>query len=158
MDAAYNLARWLMRDDGEAADAAQDALVRALRFIDGFRGGDARVWLLAIVRNTCYSRLQQGKARAIESEFDEELHSLEFESANPELLFERSRDQAALQKALEDLPEEFREIIVLRELQGMAYKEIADVVGVPVGTVMSRLARARKHLQQALTVAQPRGS
>jgi RNA polymerase sigma-70 factor (ECF subfamily) len=157
MDAAYNLARWLMRNDDEAADAVQDAFVRALRFIGGFRGGDARVWLLAIVRNTCYSRLQRGKAHALESEFDDELHSPEPEAANPELLFERSRDQAAVQGALENLPEEFREIIVLRELQGMAYKEIADVAGVPIGTVMSRLARARKSLQQALTVTGPKG-
>jgi RNA polymerase sigma-70 factor (ECF subfamily) len=158
MDAAYNLARWLMRNDDDAADAVQDAFVRALRFIGGFRGGDGRVWLLAIVRNTCYSRLQRGKARALESEFDDELHSPESDAANPELLLERTRDQAALQKALEGLPEEFRETIVLRELQGMAYKEIADVVGVPIGTVMSRLARARKYLQQALTIREPKES
>lgn len=140
-----------MRDDDEAADAVQDAFLRALRFFAGFRGGDARVWLLAIVRNACYSRLRQGKARALDFEFDDELHSPEPEAANPELLFERSRDQSVLQKALEDLPEEFREIIVLRELQGMSYKEIADVADVPIGTVMSRLARARKFLQHALT-------
>jgi RNA polymerase sigma-70 factor (ECF subfamily) len=114
MDAAYNLARWLMCNDDEAADAVQDAFVRALRFIGGFRGGDARVWLLAIVRNTCYSRLQRGKARAIESEFDDEFHSPEPEAANPALLFERSRDQAALQKALEDLSEEFRAYVSLK--------------------------------------------
>jgi DNA-directed RNA polymerase specialized sigma24 family protein len=82
MDAAYNLARWLMRNNDEAADAVQDAFVRALRFIGGYRGGDARVWLLAIVRNTCYSRLQRGKARALKSEFDDELHSPEPETAN----------------------------------------------------------------------------
>jgi RNA polymerase sigma-70 factor (ECF subfamily) len=157
MDAAHNLARWLTRNEDEAAEAVQDAFVRALRFIGGFRGGDARVWLLAIVRNTCYSRLQRGNARALESEFDD-LHSFEPEAANPELLLERARDQAALQKALEGLPEEFRETIVLRELQGMAYKEIADVVGVPIGTVMSRLARARKYLQQALTIGEPKES
>ena len=152
MDAAYNLARWLMRNEDEAADAVQDAMLRALRFINGFRGGDGRVWLLAIVRNTCFSRLKSGKTRAIESEFDDEIHSPEPEAANPELLLERSRDQEALRHALEHLPEEFREIIVLRELEGLAYKEIADVAGVPIGTVMSRLARARKALQRALTV------
>jgi RNA polymerase sigma-70 factor (ECF subfamily) len=107
------------------------------------------------VRNTCYSRLQRGKAHALESEFDDEFHSPEPEAANPALLFERSRDQAALQKALEDLSEEFREVIVLRELQGMAYKEIADVVDIPIGTVMSRLARGRKSLQLALTAQGP---
>jgi RNA polymerase sigma-70 factor (ECF subfamily) len=154
MDAAYNLARWLMRNDDEAADAVQDAFLRALRFINGFRGGDGRVWLLAIVRNACFSRLKSGKTRAIESEFDDEIHSPEPEAANPELLLKRSRDEEALRRALENLPEEFREIIVLRELEGLAYKEIADVAGVPIGTVMSRLARARKALQRALTVTQ----
>ena len=151
LDAAYNLARWLMRDEDEAADAVQDACLRALRFIDGFRGGDGRVWLLAIVRNTCYSRFKRGMSRAMETEFDDEIHSPEIETANPEALLERSRDSEALRHALEELPEEFREVVVMRELEGMGYKEIAEVAEVPIGTVMSRLARARKRLQQALT-------
>jgi RNA polymerase sigma-70 factor, ECF subfamily len=150
LDAAYNLARWLMRDEDEAADAVQDACLRALRFIGGFRGGDGRSWLLAIVRNTCYSRLQQGTIRERETEFDDELHSPEIETANPEALLERSRESETLRHALEELPEEFREVIVMRELEGMGYKEIAEVTGVPIGTVMSRLARARQRLQQAL--------
>jgi RNA polymerase sigma-70 factor (ECF subfamily) len=158
LDAAYNLARWLMRNEDEAADAVQDACVRALRFIGGFRGGDGRVWLLAIVRNTCYSRLKRDTIREMETEFDDELHSLETEAANPEALLERSRDSETLRRALEELPEEFREIIVMRELEGMAYKEIADVAGVPIGTVMSRLARARKRLQQALTAPRQKAS
>ena len=151
LDAAYNLARWLMRNEDEAADAVQDACLRALRFIDGFRGGDGRVWLLAIVRNACYSRLKRGARRAMETEFDDEIHSPETEAANPEDLLERSRDSETLGRALEELPEEFREVVVMRELEGMAYKEIAEVAGVPIGTVMSRLARARKRLQQTLT-------
>jgi RNA polymerase sigma-70 factor (ECF subfamily) len=151
LDAAYNLARWLMRNEDEAADAVQDACLRALRFIGGFRGGDGRVWLLAIVRNACYSRLKRGARREMETEFDDEIHSLETEPANPDDLLERSRDSETLGRALEELPEEFREIVVMRELEGMAYKEIAEVAGVPIGTVMSRLARARKRLQQALT-------
>ena len=151
LDAAYNLARWLMRNEDEAADAVQDACLRALRFVGGFRGGDGRVWLLAIVRNACYSRLKRGARREMETEFDDEIHSLETEAANPEDLLERSRDSETLGRALEELPEEFREIVVMRELEGMAYKEIAEVAGVPIGTVMSRLARARKRLQQALT-------
>jgi RNA polymerase sigma factor (sigma-70 family) len=150
LDAAYNLARWLMRDENEAADAVQDACLRALRFIGGFRGGDGRSWLLAIVRNTCYSRLKQGTIRERETEFDDELHSPEIETANPEALLERSRESETLRHALEELPEEFREVIVMRELEGMGYKEIAEVAGVPIGTVMSRLARARQRLQQAL--------
>ena len=151
LDAAYNLARWLMRNEDEAADAVQDACLRALRFIGGFRGGDGRVWLLAIVRNVCYSRLKRGARREIETEFDDEIHSPEAEAANPEDLLERSRDSETLGRALEELPEEFREVVVMRELEGMAYREIAEVAGVPIGTVMSRLARARKRLQQALT-------
>jgi RNA polymerase sigma factor (sigma-70 family) len=153
LDAAYNLARWLMRNEDEAADAVQEACLRALRFIGGFRGGDGRVWLLAIVRNTCYSRLKRGTIRENETEFDDEIHSLEIETANPETLLERSRDNEAVRQALEELPEELREIVVMRELDGMAYKEIAEIAGVPIGTVMSRLARARKRLQRMLTAA-----
>ena len=140
-----------MRNEDEAADAVQDACLRALRFIGGFRGGDGRVWLLAIVRNACYSRLKRGARREMETEFDDEIHSPETEAANPEDLLERSRDSETLGRALEELPEEFREVVVMRELEGMAYKEIAEVAGVPIGTVMSRLARARKRLQQTLT-------
>jgi RNA polymerase sigma-70 factor, ECF subfamily len=153
LDAAYNLARWLMRDEHEAADVVQDACLRALRFIGGFRGGDGRLWLLAIVRNTCYSRLKRSAGREHETEFDDEIHSAEVETATPELLLERSRDSETLRHALEELPEEFREVIVMRELEGMGYKEIAEVAGVPIGTVMSRLARGRKRLQRTLTVA-----
>jgi RNA polymerase sigma-70 factor, ECF subfamily len=153
LDAAYNLARWLMRNEDDAADAVQDACLRALRFIGGFRGGDGRVWLLTIVRNTCYSRLKRAAVRESETEFDDEIHNPEIEAMNPEALLERSRDNEALRHALEDLPKEFREIVVMRELDGMAYKEIAEIAGVPIGTVMSRLARARKRLQHALTAA-----
>ncbi len=158
LDAAYNLARWLLRNEDEAADAVQDACVRALRFFGGFRGGDSRVWLLAIVRNTCYSRLRKGTRRERDTEFDDEIHSSETESANPETLLERSRDNEALRHALDGLPGELREIIVMRELNAMSYKEIADVAGVPLGTVMSRLARARKRLQQVLTLKSPKES
>lgn len=153
LDAAYNLARWLMRNDHDADDAVQDACLRALRFIGGFRGGDGRVWLLKIVRNTCYSRLQRVKTGSQETEFDDEVHSPEPEAANPETLLSRSRDTAALNLALEELPEEFREVVVMRDLEGLSYKEIADIAGLPIGTVMSRLARARKRLQRMLKVA-----
>ena len=147
-----------MRNEHEAADAVQDACLRALRFIGSFRGGDGRLWLLAIVRNTCYSRLKRIAGRQDETEFDDEIHSPESETTNPELLAERSRDSGILWHALEELPEEFREILVMRELEGMGYKEIAEVAGVPIGTVMSRLARARKRLQRALTAALPKAS
>ena len=155
LDAAYNLARWLMRNEDDAADAVQDACLRALRFIGGLRGDDGRVWLLAIVRNTCYSRLKRGSMRANETEFDDEVHTPDAEQADPARLLDQAADSAALRCALEALPEEFREVIVMRELEGLAYKEIAAVAGVPIGTVMSRLARARKRLQQALTKGAP---
>jgi RNA polymerase sigma-70 factor, ECF subfamily len=156
LDAGYNLARWLMRNDDEAQDAVQDACLRALRFIGGFRGGDGRVWLLKIVRNTCYSRFERGRKRDLETEFDDETHSPAAET--PEELLLRSRDSEALNRAVESLPAEFREIVVMRELEGFSYKEIADIAGVPIGTVMSRLARARKRLQQILTAAPRRES
>jgi len=153
LDAAYNLARWLMREDEAAADAVQDACLRALRFIRSFRGGDSRVWLLTIVRNVCLSRLKQSARRETDTEFDDAIHSPADDTPNPETLLERSRDSAALARALEELSTDFREIIVMREFEGMAYKEIADVAGVPIGTVMSRLARARTRLRQLLTAA-----
>jgi RNA polymerase sigma factor (sigma-70 family) len=120
LDAAYNFARWLMRDENEAADAVQDACLRALRFIGSFRGGDGRSWLLAIVRNTCYSRRKQSTGRENETEFDDEIHRPESETANPEALLESSRDRETLRRALEKLPEEFREVLVMRELEGMS--------------------------------------
>ena len=150
LDAAYNLARWIMRNDAEADDAVQEACLRALRFVDGLRGADGRVWLLKIVRNTCYSRLGRSQHRELETEFDEALHAVAPEASNPEVLLQQRIDGAALNRALVELPMEFREAIVMRELEGLSYKAIADVTGVPLGTVMSRLARARKRLQIAL--------
>lgn len=150
LDAAYNLARWIMRNDADADDVVQDACLRALRFIGGLRGVDGKVWLLKIVRNTCYSRLKRGPRPDLETEFDEDQHSAQGPPTDPETLLLRSRDAATINRALEELPEEFREALVMRELEGLSYKEIADVAGLPIGTVMSRLARARKRLQQAL--------
>ncbi|HEX7652253.1 MAG TPA: sigma-70 family RNA polymerase sigma factor [Verrucomicrobiae bacterium] len=145
LDAAYNLARWLAGNDHDAADIAQEAYVRAYRFIDSHRGGDARAWLLAIVRNTAFSWLKKNRPAAVITISDEELRELEAPvSAGPVA----GVDAAALRAALAALPLEFREAIVLRELEGLSYKEIAEVAGVPVGTVMSRLARARRQLQQ----------
>jgi RNA polymerase sigma-70 factor (ECF subfamily) len=148
LDAAYTLARYLMRDPHDADDAVQDAYLRALRYFDGFRGGDSRSWLLAIVRNSCYTLRRQHGREALVTEFDEELHSDDVEAADAALL--RGAAQESLEEALRQLPNEFREVIVLRELQGLTYKEISEVAGVPVGTVMSRLARARQRLQRAL--------
>jgi len=153
LDAAHNLARYLLRDDSAAADAVQDAYLRALRHFGGWRGGDARAWLLTIVRNVCRS------ARAEPAvEFDETLHSGEIADRDPASDLARRSARETLGEALERLPEEFREVIVLRELEGLSYKEIADVTGVPVGTVMSRLSRGRERLRRALSDMEGSGS
>ena len=150
LDAAYTLARYLTHDRHDAEDAVQDAFLRALRHFDGFRGGDARSWLLAIVRNTCYTFRQRNRRDTLTTEFDEELHSDPAESEETDAVALRGALRESLTQAVSRLPLEFREVIVLRELQGLSYKEISEVAGVPVGTVMSRLARARQRLQRAL--------
>jgi len=148
LDAAYNLARWLTRSDQDAEDVVQDAFVRALRFFSGFRGGDARAWLLAIVRNTSYDFLRRHRPQEVTEAFDEEIHSTAVESLTPEAQLMRRADQAMVRKALEQLPLPWREVIVLREVEGLSYKQIAEVSDIRIGTVMSRLARARARLQQ----------
>ncbi len=149
LDAAYNLARWLTRDEDGAQDVVQEAYCRAVRFFASFRGGDGRTWLLAVVRRASYDWLQKRRAWAAAS-FDEELHGQADESMNPESLAVRKADQQLLRQALEELPPEFREVAVLRELEGLSYQEIAAVIEVPLGTVMSRLSRARKQLLKRL--------
>ena len=153
MDAAYTLARYLARNDHDAQDVVQEAYLRALKYFDGFRGaagGESRSWLLAIVRNTAYTWRHQHRADARATEFDEELHSETVAHLNPETALLGEAQRASLRHAIDGLRPEFREVIVLRELEGLSYKEISDVAGVPVGTVMSRLARARKRLQETL--------
>jgi len=149
LDAAYNLARWLVRNDADAEDVVQEATLRAYKFFGGYRGGDGRAWLLTIVRNTCYTWLQQNRAHEPATDFDEETHGVE--NVTPETILLGSVDRQMLKDALEELPVEFREAVILRELEGLSYKEIASVINVPVGTVMSRLARARKRLQLRLS-------
>jgi RNA polymerase sigma-70 factor (ECF subfamily) len=154
LDAAYNLARWLTRNDQDAQDVTQEAFLRAFRFFDGYQGGNLRAWLLTIVRNTCYSWLHQNRPPETAVEFDEEIHSGETPGgADPEIQVLASADKETLRRALEELPGIFREVLVLREIEGMSYKEIADVASVSMGTVMSRLARARTRLRQSLTAA-----
>ena len=152
LDAAYNLARWLAGNDHDAEDIAQEASLRAFRFLSGFRGGNSRSWLLTIVRNTAYTWLKQNRPQAVVSLGDEELTEIEDPAAaanHSASLHNADRD--VLRAALESLPAEFREALVLRELEGLSYKEIADVADAPIGTVMSRLARARKQLQEYLS-------
>jgi RNA polymerase sigma-70 factor (ECF subfamily) len=149
LDAAYNLARWMMGNDADAEDVVQEACVRALAALDRFRGGDRRAWLLAIVRNGCYSAFRGRRGHAA-SEFDESAHLDERRTPSPERLVLEDETARRVQAAVAALSPEFREAIVLREFEGLSYKEIAAVVAVPIGTVMSRLARARAQLQQAL--------
>ncbi|HEY1269583.1 MAG TPA: sigma-70 family RNA polymerase sigma factor [Candidatus Binatia bacterium] len=151
MDAAYNIARWLTRNERDAEDMVQESYLRAFKFFDAFTGVNARAWLLTIVRNTCYTWLQQNRGRELMTEFDEKIHSEENEAWDPAAQVEKEIDGRMLAQALEALPAEYREAVVLRDLEGLSYKEIADVVAVPVGTVMSRLARARARLKRLLT-------
>lgn len=148
VDAAFNLARWLLRGRTDAEDVAQEALFRACRFFRGFHGGDARAWLLQIVRNTCYTWLEKNRPLELSMEFDEELHLQT--CATPETLAIASDDRKRLTLALETLPPRFREVLVLRELEGCSYKEIAAITSIPIGTVMSSLSRARRQLYSAL--------
>ncbi len=148
LDAAYNLARWLAGNDHDAQDIAQEACMRAFRFVAGCRNSDGRAWLLAIVRNTAYSWLKKNRSLTLVSIDDDDFGELE-DPVGAASSF-HSADADALRAALEALPVEFREALVLRELEGLSYKEIADVAEVPVGTVMSRLARARRQLLGAL--------
>jgi RNA polymerase sigma factor (sigma-70 family) len=150
MSAAYNLARWLTRTDQDAEDVVQEAYLRAVRFFEGFRGGSSKAWFLAIVRNAAYSWLQRSQAHGPTVSFDAQTHDVEDGSQGPELELLQSATRQDLLAALESLPVEFREALVLRELEGLSYKEIAEVGGLPIGTVMSRLARARRNLRQIL--------
>ena len=150
LDAAYNLARWLTRNDQDAEDIAQEACLRAFKYWRGFSGRDCRSWLLKIVRNTFYSWLRQRSVQPVLTD-DGETDDTADNTLDPESALIQNADRDMLRAALEDLAVEFREAIVLRELEGLSYKEIADIAGVPIGTVMSRLARARKRLQSYLT-------
>ncbi|HEV2494918.1 MAG TPA: sigma-70 family RNA polymerase sigma factor [Terriglobia bacterium] len=151
LSAAYNLARWLTGTVQDAEDLVQEAYLRALKSFGGFRGGDGRAWLLTIVRNTCYTWLQQNRSNELTTPFNEEVHNPEEEASNPETLLLRNAGGELIKKALQELALEFREVLILRELEGLSYKEIAGVAGIPIGTVMSRLARARKQLSRCAT-------
>jgi RNA polymerase sigma-70 factor, ECF subfamily len=149
LDAAFNLARWILRDKSNAEDATQEAMLRAYRFFDGFRAGDARAWLLQIVRNCCYTWLKKNRPEEDVSEFDE--NTMPSKLPTPEAMAMASHDRDRVARALESLPAHFREILVLRELEGCSYKEIAAITSRPIGTVMSALARARQQLRETLT-------
>ena len=150
LDAAYNLARWLAGNEHDAEDIVQESFLRAVKFFDSFRGGNPRAWLLTIVRNTSYTWLKRREAGNAQFHLDDGDFELEDQAANPAALHAAMANVERVRSAIAQLPLEFREIIVLREMEDYSYKEIADLVEVPVGTVMSRLARGRRQLQKIL--------
>lgn len=153
MNAAYNLARWLMRNNDDAQDVVQEAYLRAFRFFDGFEGDDGRAWLLAIVRNTCRTALHKAGSQTKTDEFQEDIHMVDAPTVETQLL--RQDDIDSVRWCIDQLPTEYREVIVLRELEQMSYNEIARAIAAPLGTIMSRLSRARVRLQDCLTVRIP---
>lgn len=150
MRAAYNLARWLVHNENDAEDIVQESYLRALRFFSGYYGGDARTWLLTIVRNTCYTWLKKNRLLRLADPIEDKLDELGMDLLDPEVLFLQHLDSQRVRNALQELPVEFREVVVLREMEGLSYKEIANVVDIPIGTVMSRLKRGRERLHKLL--------
>ncbi len=148
LNAAYNLARWLTRNEQDAADVVQESYLRALRFFDGYKGGDPKSWLLTIVRNTCRTWQHREHRQTGSVPFDEAVHSTEDQATDQERSMADREEFGILRTCLDLLPVDFREVLVLRELEEMSYQEISDVTGLALGTVMSRLSRARKRLQQ----------
>jgi len=150
LDAAHNLARWLLRNEQDAQDVVQEAYLRAFKSFSGFHGSNGRAWLLTIVRNTSYTLLKKSHAVDLTTPFDEEIHATGHESVSPATILEHNEDAQLIKEAMDELPAEFREILVLRHQEGLSYKEIADIAQIPPGTVMSRLARARAKLKEYL--------
>jgi RNA polymerase sigma factor (sigma-70 family) len=148
LDSAANLARWILRNRTDAEDVVQEAMLRAYRFFEHFHGENARAWLLQIVRNSCYSWLEKNRPSELMTEFDEEVHQRPV--ANPETLAAQADERQRLILALQSLSPRFREVLTLRELEGCSYKEIGEITGIPIGTVMSTLSRARERLRQTL--------
>ncbi len=157
LDAAFNYARWLTKNEADAEDVVQDAYVRALRFFSSLRGEDSRAWLLTIVRNTWYGRFPRRAGAAVMTMVEEDADNRADGSLDPEAQLIQQQTVEHVRRALETLPTDFREVLVLRELEGLSYKEIAAIVGTPLGTVMSRLARARERLADALATGEMSG-
>lgn len=163
LDAAYNLARWLTRDPSDAADVVQESMMRALRFFGGYRGGNGKAWLLAIVRNTAFDWLKTNRPHEIvtssigsETAFDYAAQTVPSTLDDPETALIRAGYHRHMDSLIAALPPEFRECLVLRELEELSYKEIAHIADIPIGTVMSRLARARRLIQQGWTAEEAR--
>jgi RNA polymerase sigma-70 factor (ECF subfamily) len=150
LNAAYNLARWLTRNEHDAEDVVQEAYLRAFRFFDGYRGGEGKSWLLEIVRNTCFTWRRREKRNLATVVFDEAAHTSCVSPPNQEEALVDAANRTILQSCIEGLPETFREVLVMRDLEEMSYRQIAEVAGLPAGTVMSRLSRARKRLEECV--------
>src|SRR5256886_14246775 len=150
MDAAHNLAKWLLRNEEDAQEVVQEAYLRAFKSFGGFHGSNGRAWLLTIVRNTSYTLLKKNRAVNLTTNFDEEIHATGHDSASPAAILEHAEDAELIRNAMDQLPTEFREILALRRQEGLSYKEIGDIAQLAPGTVMSRLARARAKLKEYL--------
>src|SRR5437899_3081409 len=151
LDAAHNLARWLLRNEQDAQDIVQEAYLRAFKSFGGFHGSNGRAWLLTIVRNTAYTLLKKNHAVDLTTPFDEEIHASGREAVSPAAILERAEDAELIKNAMDELPAEFREILTLRHQEELSYQEIGEILKIPTGTVMSRLARARAKLREYLT-------
>jgi len=155
MDAAHNLAKWLLRNEEDAQDVVQEAYLRAFKSFSGFHGSNGRAWLLTIIRNTSYTLLKKNRAVDLTTTFDEKIHASGHESVSPATILEQSENADLVREAMDNLPVEFREILVLRHLEGLSYNEIAEIAQLAPGTVMSRLARARAKLKESLAARMP---
>ena len=151
LDAAHNLARWLMRNEQDAQDVVQEAYLRAFKSFGGFHGSNGQAWLLTIVRNTSYTLLKKNRAADLTTTFDEDIHASDRQSVSPATILEHAEDAELIKNAMNNLPAEFREILTLRHQEELSYQEIGEILKIPVGTVMSRLARARAKLREYLT-------
>jgi RNA polymerase sigma-70 factor (ECF subfamily) len=155
MDAAHNLAKWLLHNKEDAQDVVQEAYLRAFKSFGGFHGSNGRSWLLTIVRNTSYTLMKKNRAVDLTTTFDEQIHVSHYESVSPTTLVEQTENAELVRGAMDRLSVEFREILVLRHLEGLSYKEMGDIAEVAPGTVMSRLAEARGKLKETLGVRMP---
>ena len=152
LDTAYRLARWLTQNEHDAEDAVQEASLRALRYFRTFSGGNGRAWFLRIVRNTCAGQRGAG-GHAPADEFDEERHGSDRPGSDPESLLLQTADVRLIDLAMRNVSDRFRELLVLREFEGLSYQEMSEAIGIPIGTVMSGLSRARQAFRQALNDA-----